>query len=196
MLTNVLRAGSLSEAKRSPDVPGFRATGLDERRVGETSMRTAGSVEIQRPIEVVFRLTNDHVPEWSSVVLEDEVLEETPDRVGTTFRSVTEDRGRRMEFQGVVTLHDPPHASGVHLSGDMFDIDVFYSFERLADDRTRVAQRSEVTGKGLLRPFFLVCGWLLRKSSCNALDQELQGLKRFCESQPAGDGTPAPADRP
>lgn len=72
-------------------------------------MHSDGSVEIDRSIEDVFRLTNDHVAEWSIIVVEDEVLEETPDFVGSSFRTVTEENGRRMEFQGTVTHYKPPH---------------------------------------------------------------------------------------
>ena len=145
-------------------------------------MNTQGSIEIDRPIEDVFRLTNDHVAEWSLVVVEDTVINETPDRVGTTFRSVTEDRGKRMEFQGEVTRWEAPTLSAIHMTGDMFDLDVEYSFEDLGE-RTRVYQTSDVTPKGMIKIFFLLFGWLMKKSSCKALDNELESLKKFCESQ-------------
>jgi hypothetical protein len=63
-------------------------------------MRNEVSVEIDRPIDEVFRLTNDHVAEWSIIVVEDEIIDKKPEGVGTTFRTVTEDHGKRMEFQG------------------------------------------------------------------------------------------------
>ncbi len=69
----------------------------------ETTMQSETSIEIDRPIDDVFRLTNDHVAEWSIIVVEDEVLNEKPGVVGTTFRTVTEERGKRMVFQGLVT---------------------------------------------------------------------------------------------
>ena len=113
-------------------------------------MQNEGSVEIDRPIDEVFLHTNACVAEWSIVVVENEVLEEKPEGVGTTFRTVTEDHGRRMEFQGVVTRHDPPHASAVRMIGKAFDIEAEYSFEDLSG-RTRVTQRSSVSGKGPLQ---------------------------------------------
>ena len=66
-------------------------------------MKQSACIEIDCPIDDVFRLTNDHVAEWSIIVVEDEVIEQKPDGVGTTFRTVTEERGRRMEFDGIVT---------------------------------------------------------------------------------------------
>ena len=143
-------------------------------------MRNEGTVEIDRPIDEVFYLTKDHVAEWSIIVVEDELLEEKPDRVGTTFRTVTEENGRRMEFHGVVTREEPPHVSAVHLTGKTFDIDVEYTFEDLGG-QTRVKQVSFVTGKGVFRVFLFLCGWLMNKSSCKSTDNELNSLKKFCE---------------
>lgn len=147
-------------------------------------MQSEGSVEIDRPIEEVFRLTNDHVADWSIIVVEDEVLDEKPKGVGTAFRTVTEEKGKRMEFQGLITRYDPPDASAIRLTGDMFDIEADYTFEDLGG-RTRVTQKSNVTGKGFFRVVLFLCGWLMTKSSCKATQNELNSLKRFCEEQPA-----------
>jgi uncharacterized protein YndB with AHSA1/START domain len=144
-------------------------------------MQSEASVEIDRPIEEVFRLTNEHVAEWSIVVVEEEILDQKPDGVGTTFRNVTEDHGKRMEFEGVVTQYDPPHFSAVQLTGTMFDIEAEYTFEDLAG-RTRVTQRTHVIGKGFIfKSIMFLFGWLMKKSSCKASEKELISLKRFCE---------------
>ncbi len=146
-------------------------------------MRSEVSVEIDRPIDEVFRFTNENVAEWSIIVVEDEVLNKEPGGVGTTFRTVTEDRGKRVEFKGVVTRHDPPHASAIHLTSDMFDIETEFIFEDLSE-RTLVTQRANVTGKGIYKLIMFLIGWLMKKSHCKASDNELVSLKRFCENQP------------
>ncbi|MEW4490280.1 SRPBCC family protein [Thalassoglobus sp. JC818] len=145
-------------------------------------MQTEASVEIQRSIEDVFFLTIDHVPEWSRVVVEDEVIDETPDVIGSTFRTVTAEGGNRMEFLGEVTAYDPPKFHAIHLTGELFDIDAEYRFEYLGA-KTRVTQLSTVTPKGFLKVFFFMFGWLMKTSSCKATQQELDRLKRFCETQ-------------
>ena len=147
-------------------------------------MQHRGSVEIDRPIDEVFHLTNENIADWSTIVVEDEPLDDGPTTVGSKFRTVTEENGRRMEFQGVVTRYDPPHASAVYLTGDMFDIDAAYEFEDLAG-RTRVTQISAVKGKGLFRWFLLCGGWLMKGSSRRALDKEFANLKKFCEESAA-----------
>ncbi|MFT5129164.1 MAG: hypothetical protein ACI8W8_002786 [Rhodothermales bacterium] len=69
-------------------------------------MESCASVIIQRPIAEVFRLTTKHVPEWSNVVEEDEIVEDKGG-VGTTFRTVTSNRGQSIVFRGIITEHEP-----------------------------------------------------------------------------------------
>ncbi|MFG0297665.1 MAG: SRPBCC family protein [Maioricimonas sp. JB045] len=147
-------------------------------------MRSEGSIVIDRPIEEVFHLTCDRVPEWSLVVSEEQILEESPDGVGTRFRTVTEDRGRRMVFDGVVTSHEPPHLSAVRLTGKDFDIEAVYMFEDLGG-QTRVTQHSVVDGKGFFKVMFALFGWAMKKASCGATQRELESLKAYCETEPA-----------
>ena len=145
-------------------------------------MRNKGSIEIDRPIDDVFRYTMKNVAEWSITVVEDKVIDNVGDGdVGTTFLCVTEDHGRRMEFQGTVTRHEPPNVSASRLVGKQFDIEVEYHFEDIGG-RTRVTQRSIVTPKGfVMKTFFLCCGWMMNKTSCTALNNELASLKQNLE---------------
>ncbi len=145
-------------------------------------MKQQASVEIARAIETVFDYTNNHVAEWSITVVENEVIEEKPGKVGSTLRCVTEHGGRRMEFQGVVTRHERPTTSVICMAGEQFDIDATYTFEDLGG-RTRVTQESTVTPKGFSKVLFFLFGWMMRKASCRALQEELDNLKRLLEEQ-------------
>jgi hypothetical protein len=145
-------------------------------------MQTEMSVEIERPIEEVFDYTVNNVAEWSVIVVEEEIINSTPEGVGSTFRIVTDDRGQRMEFDGVITRHEPPTGQTVVMKGKQFDIEADYRFDDLGG-RTRVTQRSTVKGKGVVKVMFLLFGWLMRKSSCNALEKELACLKMLIETR-------------
>ncbi len=146
-------------------------------------MQSQASVVIEKSIEEVFEYTLNHVPEWSIIVVEDEVLEDVGGGgVGTSFRCVTEERGRRMEFAGLVTKHEPPTLSAIHLTGKSFDIEAEYIFEDLGG-RTRVTQNSEVQGKGFVKVMFLLFGWMMKKSGCKAAEDELNNLKRLLEER-------------
>lgn len=150
----------------------------------EAIVRSVASVEIDRRIEDVYRLTTEHVAEWSIVVIDEEVLEETYDGVGTTFRTVTEDRGQRMEFLGVVTRQDPPYLHAIQMTGAMFDIETEFTFDDLSGS-TCVTQVADVTGKGAFKLFLICFGWLMTRSSNKASQNELESLKAFCEAPDA-----------
>ena len=144
-------------------------------------MQQSGSIVIDRRIEDVFPLTLNHVKEWSKVVVDDEVIEATPDVIGTQFRMVTGDRGQRMEFLGIVTEHDPPYYSACQMVGKHFDMKVYYTFEANGE-RTTVTQESEITGKGPFRIILFLMGWLMKSASNDAIQVELKRLKKFCET--------------
>ena len=143
-------------------------------------MHSIASVEIDRPIDEVFRYTNGNVADWSLTVVEDELIEDKGG-VGDTFRCVTEDKGQRMEFQGTQTLWEPPNKSAISLIGKSFDIQAEYRFEDL-DGRTRVTQESTVSGKGFVKVMFFLFGWMMNKQGCKAVMKELESLKAKLES--------------
>jgi len=145
-------------------------------------MKQQASIEIDRPIEQVFDYTTGSVAQWSLTVVEEKMIEEHSDGVGTTFVCVTEDRGRRMEFDAVVTRHDPPTVSAVHMEGKYFNVDAEYTFEDLGG-RTLVNQQSTIFPKGFVKVIFLLFGWMMRKSTCKAVEKELANLKRLMEEK-------------
>ncbi len=86
-----------------------------------------------------------------------------------------------MEFQGVVTIWEPPTKSVINLTGKSFDIEAEYRFEDL-NRRTRVTQESTVSGKGFVKIMFFLFGWLMKKQGCDAVRRELDSLKTKLES--------------
>jgi hypothetical protein len=114
-------------------------------------------------------------------VIEDEVIDENPGGVGTTFRVITQEKGRRMEFDGLVTRHEPPTASAAVLRGPVFDIHTEYSFEDLSG-RTRVTQRASVSGKGFARVMIPLFGRVTKVLGSEAQGGELANLKELLES--------------
>jgi|TARA_B110000495_G_C22961246_1_gene563468 hypothetical protein len=153
-------------------------------------MAMIGSVIIACPLEQVFEVTNNHVTEWSNIVEEEETLNVTPEVIGSTFRTVTSEHGRKLKFDGVVTRHSPPFESGIRMEGPAFSLTVDYTFENVPEG-TRVTQRSTVTGKGIFRIIISTMGFLMKKSNSGALQDELNRLKAFCENPPkSGDSQP------
>lgn len=150
-------------------------------------MKTTGHIDIDKPIAEVFTYTTENPEEWVSIIVSDEIINETPDIVGTTFRTVTEEHGKQLTFEGTITANDPPNSHSSKLVGKQFDIDITQTFEALDDNRTRFTQISEVHPKGFLKIVFALFGWMMNKPNCDALDKELQVLKKAEAHQPTND---------
>ena len=147
-------------------------------------MITTGNIEIDKPIGEVFDYTVNNVPEWSDTVVEEKVIEQTPDGVGSRFRVVTRDPGgKSMEFDGTVTLNQRPTAQTVVMIGKQFEIEAAYTFEDIGG-RTRVDLTSIVTPKGfVMKLMFFVVGGLGKRAGCKALEKELASLKEKVEAR-------------
>lgn len=145
-------------------------------------MRNEQSVEIDRPIAEVFDFAMKNTVKWVEIVVEDHVVEDKNNGdVGTTFHVVTVEKGRRMEFDGVVTRHEPPNISAVLLKGQYFDLDLEYKFEDLSG-RTRVTQVSIAKGKGFTKVMLFLLGWMMKSAGRKSLSKDFATLKHLLES--------------
>ena len=138
------------------------------------------NIEIECPIEEVFRITNEQVAEWSLIVVANSLLEEGPRGVGTRFQTITEEQGHRLVFDGVVTCYEPPFKSAIKLTGKMFDIETEFNFQELFG-KTQVTQTAKVCGRGFFEFYIILFGWFIKRGHCRANRKELENLKRFCE---------------
>src|SRR5690606_26229102 len=110
-----------------------------------------------------------------------EDLTKTPNVVGSTFRHVYIERGKRMEMQGEIVAHEPPRRLAITLAGP-FDLHVGYLLDDLGG-RTRLTQHSDVRFKSramsivaaLMRP-------LIKKTSSKQAEESFGKLKRLIES--------------
>jgi len=159
-------------------------------------MRNEQSVEIDRPIAEVFDFAMNNTVKWVEIVVEDEVVEDKNNGgVGTRIHVVTDEKGRRMEFDGVVTRYEPPNVSAVLLMGPYFDLDIEYTFQDLAG-RTRVTQVSSAKGKGFTKVMLFLLGWMMRSAGRKSLEKDFATLKRLLESGDATDSSTEGADGP
>ncbi len=149
-------------------------------------MKNHASIEIDAPPERVFTWIDDadRVAQWLPNVVENENLEVTPQRVGSTFRQVYVENGRRMEMQGVVTAYEPNRQLTVAINYKDFDLDVDYRLDDLGG-RTRLTQDSEVRFKGPFKFLALVMMPFVKRSSNQQLLDTLVKLKALVESDAA-----------
>jgi uncharacterized protein YndB with AHSA1/START domain len=147
-------------------------------------MKNRYSLEIEAPPERVFAWlgNSERALRWVPNLVESEDLEITPSKVGSTFRHVYLERGRRMEMQGTVTAYEPHRRFACELRSNMFDLSVDYRLESLGH-RTRLTQESETHFKGLpLRLIGALLTPLMKKAAQRGLADSFGKLKRLAEA--------------
>ncbi len=149
-------------------------------------MRISVSVEINAPREKVFPWLGD--PEramtWMTSVAGGEIIEQTPDMVGTTFRERVEEDGRGTELHGVITEWVPDERLAFHLEGEFNDADVLFTLEEVGS-ATRVTQTAEVRFKGVVRIMSLFFGQSFKRNIRRQAESEFAALKALCEAEAA-----------
>jgi uncharacterized protein YndB with AHSA1/START domain len=153
-------------------------------------MKNRYSLEIDAPPERVFAWlgNSERALRWVPNLIESEDLEVTPSRIGSTFRHVYQERGRRMEMRGTVTAYETDRHFACELTSDMFDLSVDYRLESMGR-RTRLTQESETHFKSLpLRLIGALLTPLMKKASQRGLADSFGKLKRLAE---AADEPPA-----
>jgi carbon monoxide dehydrogenase subunit G len=154
------------------------------------AMKLSYTIDIKNTPEKVFYWLGD--PEratvWMSSVSKTEMVHETPDMVGTTFREVVEEDGQGTELEGVVTDYRPNQRIAFHLNGKYNVVDVEYCLEGI-ENHTRLTQKAEVRFKGLLKVLSVVMGAGFKKKALEQSQKEFAKLKELCEEGlEAGEG--------
>ncbi len=92
------------------------------------------SIDIQAPRQDVFEFLDDedNLKKIAPNLIEAGVIQETPEKVGSTFWHVYEEDGRKMKMTGEVTEHQAPERLAVKLGG------AFFRLEELSPGSTRV----------------------------------------------------------
>jgi uncharacterized protein YndB with AHSA1/START domain len=150
----------------------------------ERSVRFDLEIDIERPPEAVFPWISDRerAMQWMTSVAGGEIVHETPDKVGTTFRERVEEGGRGTELTGEITEFTQNKSMAFHLDGDYNRVDISYEV-RPRSGGSRLIFRSDVRFKSLTRILMLVVGFAFRRKISRQLHSELATLKRLCEGE-------------
>lgn len=147
-------------------------------------MKIIHSIDIQAEPALVFPWIEDpeKAMQWQTSVAGGEIIKQTPDKVGTTFRERVEENGKDTELYGEITRFIPNQLIAFHLEGQFNVVDVCFRVEAI-ESGSRVTQEAEVRFKGLVRLMSL----FFRRSFVKKLDaqaqQEFGKLKELCEKR-------------
>ena len=117
---------------------------------------------------------------WQTNVSKTEILQETPDMIGTTFRETIEENGRGVEMRGVVTDYRENQSLAMHLSGKYNVVDVEWRIEERGE-RTRLTLNSNIRFKSFIRVLSILMRPAFKKKITTQLQGEFARLKELCE---------------
>lgn len=148
-------------------------------------MKTSKTTLIDAPAATVFLWLedNDRLRQWVPNLIEDEPLVETPEKVGSKFRQVFLENGRRMEMVGEITEFVEHERLRVDITGKMFDLDADYVLVALSATRTELTQNTEIKLKGLMRLFAPIMFLMSKFSSSDPQADAHEKLKAMAEAE-------------
>jgi uncharacterized protein YndB with AHSA1/START domain len=138
-------------------------------------------VEIDAPPAEVFPwlAASERRCEWMGALTESEPLTDGEPTLGSRFRDVFEDFGRRVELEAEIVELEPPRAMTVKLVSKVFDAKSSQRLEELDGGRTRLTAVIETEYKQ--RAARLAAPVVTRHAQ-KRLEQDLARLKELVES--------------
>ena len=146
------------------------------------AMKVSIAIEIRNTPEKIFYWLEDpsRAMEWMTSVSKTEIIKETPNMVGTTFRELIEENGRGTEMRGVVTDFVSNKRLAFHLKGEFNSVEVNYTLQEKGEI-TQLSQNAEIQFKGLLRVLSVLFSPIFKKKIKDHARRELAKLKELCE---------------
>ena len=145
-------------------------------------MKLTYTIQINCTVEKVWYWlgTPERAKEWQTSVSKTEILNETPDMIGTTFRETIEENGRSTEMRGIVKDYRENLLLAIHLDGDYNVVDVEWHLEEIGD-RTRLTVYSDIRFKSFIRLLSIAMRPVFQRKIRSQLLAELTRLKELCE---------------
>jgi uncharacterized protein YndB with AHSA1/START domain len=154
-------------------------------RLEEEHMRSAYSIEIDRPADEVWPVITEveQIKRWVPDLVSDVATNEGPTRAGTTSRMSMREGSKVVVYDSVITRYEPGRRLSLELSGGSLGrkpMLVDYVLTR-AGARTRVDFTSEWTPSGwlwLMLPLILIVGAANAKRALKAMKAVAEGKGR------------------
>jgi len=117
---------------------------------------------------------------WQTGVKTGEILQETPDRIGTKFREIVEDESGRLEMLGEITDFIPGEIIAFHLESRIHSVDVRYTVVPQGR-RSHLTIDSSVRWKFPMSIISLFIGRKIKAGINRQLETEIGELRKLCE---------------
>lgn len=138
------------------------------------------SIEIESTPEAVFNWIGspEKAMQWMTSVTKTEMLHQTPEMVGSTFRETVAEGGKGIEMQGKVTGYQLNESISFHLESRVNQVDVKYKVEQTPNG-ARLTQDANVQWKFPVNLFSLFMGSKFNKTCLIRRGKSLAGSKRL-----------------
>ena len=145
-------------------------------------MKISFSIDINSPPATVFEWVENpgKAMQWMASVAGGEILHETPERIGTTFREVVEEDGNGVELKGVITDYKPERSISFRLDSRFNVVDVEYYVEGVQNG-TRLTQNAIVRWKFPVNVISIFRGTKIKQNISTQAQKEFEKLKELCE---------------
>jgi len=117
---------------------------------------------------------------WQTSVTKTEILQRTPNWIGTTFRETIEENGSGTQMEGVVTDYRENQALAMHLSGKYNVVDVEWRIEEMGE-HTRLTIYSNIRFRSFIKILSIIIRPVFKKKITEQLQKEFATLKELCE---------------
>jgi len=138
--------------------------------------------EIQRPVNEVFQLFNDHekISEWIPEVKSFEIIQETPNLVGNTYKMMIENEGELMELRETLTGFKKNKMVKMEFSAGWMNKTNHFTFTK-TENGTHILANYTVQGNN---PFAKSLFAFFTKMFREIDSKNLYQFKQFVEKQP------------
>jgi len=119
---------------------------------------------------------------WQKGVKSGEIIKETSEKIGTTFKETMEEDSKSLEMNGMITNYIPDKLISFQLESKIHKVQVTYSIKS-EPEKSIVLIDSTINWKF---PMIVISVFIGSKIKAKILDQtrsELTELKRLCETR-------------
>jgi len=134
-----------------------------------------------KPEEVFIWINEpDKAMHWQKGVKNTEIIKETHEKIGTTFKEEMEENGKNLIMYGEITDYIPNKLISFHLESKIHRVNVSYT---VAGDvnKSKVKVESTIRWKFPMNLICLVIGHKIKKNILRQTQSEFIELKKLCE---------------
>ncbi|MGB6894596.1 MAG: SRPBCC family protein [Dehalococcoidia bacterium] len=121
---------------------------------------------------------------WQKGVKGGEIIKETPEKIGTTFREEMEENGNSIVMYGEITNYIQDKLISFHLESKIHRLDVSYSI-MWNDNKSTFTAESTIHWKFPMNVISLILGRKIKEGILHQTESEFAELKRLCETKQA-----------